>query len=191
MSTLTTPIRTVDGVEVPAAGTYAIDPSHSDVGFSVRHLMVSKTKGRFAEFAGAITIADDPLASSVEVEIQTGSIDTRDQTRDEHLRSGDFLDVANHPTMTYRSTSVRPAGKGAWAVDGELTVAGVTRSVPLAVTFEGATRDPWGGERIGFTASADLNREDFGLTWNQALETGGVVVGKVVHIEIEAEGVRQ
>jgi polyisoprenoid-binding protein YceI len=183
--------RTVDGVEVPAAGTYALDASHSSVNFSVRHLMVSKTKGRFAEFSGTITIAEDPLASSVEVEIATASIDTRDAGRDEHLRSADFFDVANHPSITYRSTAVTPAGAGRWSVDGELSVAGVIKQVPLEVTFEGGAQDPWGGARIGFSASADLNREDFGLSWNQALETGGVLVGKVVHIEIEAEGVRQ
>jgi polyisoprenoid-binding protein YceI len=191
MATITAPTRTVDGVEVPESGTYALDSSHSEVGFSVRHVMVSKTKGRFADISGTITIAEDPLESSVEVEIQTASLDTRDAKRDEHLRSADFFDVATHPTITYRSTAVRPSGTGRWTVDGDLTVAGVTRQVPLEVTFEGGARDPWGGERIGFAASAELNREDFGLTWNQALETGGVLVGKVVHIDIEAEGVRQ
>ena len=180
--------RTVDGVELPAAGTYAIDASHSDVGFSVRHVMVSKTKGRFSELSGTITIAEDPLQSAVEVDIVAASLDTRDSGRDEHLRSADFFDVANHPTITYRSTSVRPASKGTWAVEGELTVAGVTRSVSLEVSFEGGAKDPWGGARIGFAATAEVNREDFGLVWNQALETGGVLVGKVVHIDIEAEG---
>ena len=123
--------------------------------------------------------------------IQAASIDTRDEGRDGHLRSPDFFDVEQHPTLTYRSTGVAPAGKGRWNVEGELTVKGVTRPVPLEVTFEGAARDPWGGERIGFTASAELDREAFGLTWNQALETGGVLVGKTVKIEIEAEAVRQ
>ena len=158
--------RTVDGVELPAAGTYAIDASHSDVGFSVRHVMVSKTKGRFSELSGTITIAEDPLQSAVEVDIVAASLDTRDSGRDEHLRSADFF-------------------------EGELTVAGVTRSVSLEVSFEGGAKDPWGGARIGFAAKAEVNREDFGLVWNQALETGGVLVGKVVHIDIEAEGVRQ
>jgi polyisoprenoid-binding protein YceI len=191
-TTETNPVtRTVDGVEIPAAGTFALDASHSHVGFSVRHVMVSKTKGRFAEVEGTVVIAEQPTDSSVEVTIQAASVDTRDEARDGHLRSPDFLDVDAHPTLTYRSTAVRAAGKGRWAVDGELTVKGVTRQVPLEVTFEGGARDPWGGERIGFTATAELDREEFGLTWNQVLETGGVLVGKTVKIEIEAEAVRQ
>ncbi|HJR25026.1 MAG TPA: YceI family protein [Acidimicrobiales bacterium] len=190
--TTTSPVtRTVDGVEVPASGRYAIDASHSHVGFSVRHVMVSRTKGRFADVTGEVTIGEDPLDSSVEVEIQAASIDTRDETRDGHLRSPDFLDVEQFPTLTYRSRQVIPAGRGRWTVEGDLTVRGVTRPVPLEVTFEGGAKDPWGGERIGFTASAELDREAFGLTWNQALETGGVLVGKTVKIEIEAEAVHQ
>jgi len=183
--------RTVDGQEVPVAGTYALDLSHSSVAFSVRHLMVSKTKGRFDDFQGTVTIAEDPLASSVEVEIQVASVDSRDETRDGHLRSPDFFDAETYPTITYRSTKVTPAGQGRWAVDGELTVRGTTRSVPLEVTFEGGARDPWGGARIGFTAHTELDREAFGLTWNQALETGGVLVGKQVRIDIEAEAIQQ
>jgi polyisoprenoid-binding protein YceI len=188
----TTPItRIVDGTELPAPGLYALDASHSHVGFSVRHLMVSKTKGRFAAVSGAIHIADDPLESFVEVEIPVASIDTRDEARDGHLRSADFFDADNHPTLRYRSTRVTPVSAGRWSVDGELTVRGVTRAVPLDVTFEGGAKDPWGGSRIGFTARAELDREDFGLTWNQALETGGVLVGKQVRIDIEAEAVHQ
>ena len=189
--TETTPVtRTVDGTEVPAAGAYALDPAHSHVGMSVRHMMVSRTKGRFADVSGTVHIAEEPLESFVEVEIQAASIDTRDETRDGHLRSPDFFDVEEHPTISYRSTKVTPAGRGRWTVDGELTVRGVTRPVALDVTFEGGARDPWGGDRIGFTARGELDREAFGLTWNQALETGGVLVGKQVRIEIEAEAVR-
>jgi polyisoprenoid-binding protein YceI len=183
--------RTVDGTEVPVAGTYALDGSHSSVGFSVRHLMVSKTKGRFNDFQGTVTIAEDPLASSVEVEIQVASVDSRDEARDGHLRSPDFFDADTYPTITYRSTQVTPAGKGRWIVEGELTVRDTTVAVPLEVTFEGGARDPWGGTRIGFTAHAELDREAFGLTWNQALETGGVLVGKQVRIDIEAEAIQQ
>ena len=190
-NTASAPTRTIDGTELPATGTYVLDASHSEVGFSVRHVMVSKTKGRFADVEGTIVIAEDPLGSSVEVTIQAASIDTRDEGRDGHLRSADFLDVDTHPTLSYVSRSVQPAGKGRWTVEGDLTVRGVTRPVPLEVTFEGGAKDPWGGERIGFAASAELNREDFGLTWNQALETGGVLVGKTVKIEIEAEAVAQ
>ena len=193
MSNLTTaPVtRTVDGYELPNAGTYALDASHSEVGFSVRHLMVSKVKGRFSDVSGTITIAEDPLASSVEVAIGTASIDTRDEQRDAHLRSPDFFDVEQYPNMTYRSTKVTPAGKGRWLVEGDLSLHGVTRNVPLEVSFEGAASDPWGGLRAGFSARAELDREDFGLGWNQVLETGGVVVGKKVNIEIEAEAVYQ
>ena len=186
----TTPItRIVDGTEVPGAGEYELDAAHSHVGFSVRHMMVSKTKGRFAEVTGTIRIGEDPLESSVDVEIPVASIDTRDESRDGHLRSADFFDAEQHPVLRYRSTSVTPVGKDRWRVDGELTVRGITQPVPLDVTFEGGAKDPWGGSRIGFTAKAELDREAFGLTWNQALETGGVLVGKQVRIEIDAEGV--
>ena len=190
-TTATSPTRTVDGTEVPLASTYELDASHSEVGFSVRHVMVSKTRGRFADVAGTVVIAEDPLASSVDVTIQAASIDTREEGRDGHLRSGDFLDVEAHPTLTYRSRSVRATGKGHWVVEGDLTVKGITHPVPLDLTFEGGAKDPWGGQRIGFTASAELDRGTFGLTWNQVLETGGVLVGKTVKIEIEAEVVRQ
>jgi polyisoprenoid-binding protein YceI len=191
IQTTSAALRIVDGDEVPAAGAYTIDASHSEVGFSVRHLMVSKTRGRFSDMSGTVAIADDPLASAVEVTIGTASIDTRDEQRDGHLRSPDFFDVERYPAMTYRSTRVIPAGKGRWLVEGDLTLHGVTRNVPLEVTFEGAATDPWGGLRAGFSARTELDREDFGLTWNQALETGGVVVGKKVTIEIEAEAVLQ
>lgn len=187
--TPTIPTRTVDGVELPAAGTYQLDLAHSSVSFSVRHLMVSKTKGRFADFSGTVTIGEDPLDSSVQVEIQSASVDTRDETRDGHLRSPDFFDAESFPTITYRSTKVTPAAKGTWTVDGELTVRGVTHAVPLTVTFEGGAVDPWGNPRVGFEAHTELDREAFGLTWNQALETGGVLVGKSVKIDIEAEAV--
>jgi polyisoprenoid-binding protein YceI len=136
-------------------------------------------------------IADDPLASAVDVEIDVASVDTRDERRDEHLRSPDFFDAEQHPTIHYRSTRVTPAGERRWNVEGELTVRGVTRSAPLEVTFEGGAKDPWGNHRIGFTAQTELDREAFGLTWNQTLETGGVLVGKQVRIEIEAEAIQQ
>jgi polyisoprenoid-binding protein YceI len=182
---------TVTTTGLPTAGTYTVDVSHSHVGFKVRHLMVSKTRGRFADFDGTVTIADAPLDSSLEVAVRLDSIDTRDAGRDEHLRSADFFDVANHPTMTFRSTGVRETGSGRFAVDGELSLLGVTRPLTLDVTFDGTATDPWGGDRAAFTATAELDREDYGITWNQALEAGGVLVGKKVEIEIEAELVRQ
>src|SRR5689334_20018188 len=145
LTTATNPaVRTIDGAEVPAAGVYALDASHSQVGFAVRHLMVSKTKGRFSDFAGTIQIGENPLDSSVEVTIQAASIDTRDEQRDGHLRSGDFFDSDAYPTLTYRSRSVRPAGpEGEYVVEGDLTIKGVTQPVPLQLTFEGGATDPW------------------------------------------------
>lgn len=191
MSTATVTIRTFEGVDIPAPGDYSLDASHSHVGFSVRHLMVSKVKGRFGEFTGSVHIAENPLDSAVEVEIATASIDTGDDKRDAHLRSADFFDTDANPALSYRSTNVRSVGANHFVVDGDLTVAGVTRSVPLQVTFEGVAGDPWGGVRIGFEAVGELDREQFGLNWNQALETGGFLVGKQVKLEIQAEAVLQ
>ena len=181
-------VRTVSGTDLPAAGTYDIDVAHTHAGFAVRHLMVSKVRGRLTPTSGTVVIGDDPTESSVEVEFDLTGIDTGDGGRDAHLRSADFFDIENHPTMRYRSTAVRPGKRGQWVVDGELTIRDVTRPVQLDVTFEGAATPPWGGpSHIGFSASTKVDREDFGLTWNQALETGGVVVGKDITIDIEAE----
>ena len=179
--------RHVDGHEVPPAGTYTLDDSHTNIGFSARHLVVAKTRGRFASFRGEVVVGEDPFDSRIDVDIDVASVDSRDENRDAHLRSADFFDVEHFPTMTYRSQGVRPAEHGKYVVDGELTVRGVTRPVALTIEFHGAVTDPWGGTRAGFSASGELNREDFGLTWNQALEGGGVLVGKTVTIEIEAE----
>ncbi len=187
----TSTARTVDGREVPGAGTYVIDASHSRVGFVARHLVVAKSRGEFSSFRGSVIIGDDPLQSSVDVEIDVASVDTRDAKRDEHLLSDDFFAVEQFPTMHYRSTGVAPGSKGQYVVSGELTVKDVTRPVDLVVEFDGAVTDPWGGSRAAFSASVEVNREDFGLTWNQVLEGGGVVVGKHVTIEIEAEVVLQ
>lgn len=184
-------VRTVDGEELPAPGTFVLDPSHTHVGFSARHMMVAKVRGQFGTVSGTITIADDPLASSVQADIDVASVDTRDEARDGHLRSPDFFHVDEHPTMTFRSTAVTKAGKGRFTVVGDLTVKGVTKPVELDVSYEGAGRDPWGNERIGVSASGQIDREDYGLTWNQTLETGGVLVGKAIRIDIEAEAIRQ
>jgi polyisoprenoid-binding protein YceI len=192
MTTTVSPAsRTHEGVELPVPGTYEIDASHTNVGFVARHLMVSKTRGSFPSVSGTITIGHDPADSSVEVTIDAAGVDTGDEKRDGHLRSADFFDVENYPTISYRSTAVTADAAGHFDVDGELTVRGVTRPVQLRVTFEGAVTDPWGGVRSGFAARAEVDREDFGLTWNQVLEGGGVLVGKKIVIEIEAEGVLQ
>ncbi len=191
MTESTTAMRTVDNVQVPITGTYALDGSHSEVGFKVRHLGIGRVKGRFSDINATITVAEDYRASSVEATIAIASIDTRDTGRDEHLLSPDFFDAANHPTMTFVSDAI-PAYDpgGAFTLTGSLTIKDVTVPVALAAVFEGALIDPWGNPRIGFSAKTEINREDFGLTWNQAIEAGGVVVGKTIQIEIEAEAVR-
>src|SRR3954471_3929625 len=169
------------------SGTWTIDPVHSEVGFSVRHMMVSKVRGKFTTFTGEIVTSDNPLASSATAEIDLSSIDTGNQQRDDHVRSADFFDVANTPTMTYRSSGIRPEGDG-YVVDGELTLRGVTREVPLQLELNGFGPDAYGGVRAGFTATGEINRRDFGVNWSAALETGGVVVSDKVtlHLEIEA-----
>jgi len=183
--------RTVDGVEIPVVGTYVLDGSHSQVGFAVRHLMVSKVHGQFARFSGAVTIAQDPAQSSVEVDVDLDSVDTKDDKRDAHLRSADFFHTEQNQKMTFRSTNVRHGKGDRWTVTGDLTIGDVTRPIELDVTYEGAATSPWGSTSIGFSASGKLNREDFGLNWNQALETGGFLLGKDVTLEIEAEAVGQ
>ncbi len=183
-------VRSLQGTTVPETGTYQIDPSHSSVEFVVRHMGLAKVRGRFNEFEGTIHIADDVFQSSASATIQTASIDTQDESRDGHLRSADFFDAEQNPTLEFTSTAIRQDGD-AWLVDGDLTIAGTTRPVTLEVEFDGGARDPWGYERVGFAATTKINREDFGLSWNQALETGGWLVGKEVKIELSIEAVKQ
>jgi polyisoprenoid-binding protein YceI len=182
-------LRTVDDRQVPVAGEYAIDPAHTSVEFVVRHMMISNVRGRFPEVSGTITVDEMPERSHVEVKLEAASLDTGIPERDRHLRSSDFFDVKAHPTLRFRSTKVEPAPSGAWAVTGDLTILDVTRPVILRVTFEGGNASAAGGERIAFTAAAELNREDWGLTWNQALEVGGVLVGKKARIDVNVEAV--
>jgi polyisoprenoid-binding protein YceI len=172
-------------------GEYTIDPDHSRLGFVARHAMVTKVRGSFNEFEGdGYFDAENPANSRLQLTIQAASIDTRNDDRDEHLRSPDFLDADNHPTLEFRSTGLRHEA-GEWLLDGDLTVAGQTRPVSLDVEFEGGALDPWGNARVGFSATTQVNREDFGLTWNQALETGGWLVGRDVRIELSVEGIQQ
>ena len=187
----TTFTREYQGVQIPEAGTYALDRGHTTVEFVGRHLMITKVRGRFTDFDGQIVIGDTPEQSSVEVTIQTASVDTSDEKRDGHLRSADFLDVDNYPAMTFRSTKVDLKRDGTATVTGDLTVKDVTRPVTLDVEFDGAQADPWGGQRLGFSATAEIDREDWGLTWNVALETGGVLVGKKIRLEFNVEAVKQ
>jgi polyisoprenoid-binding protein YceI len=182
--------RVVDGRAVPAVGTWNVDPSHSEVAFTAKHLVVSKVRGRFADYTVSLTVAGDPTQSSVEVEIQAGTIATGDDQRDAHLTGPDFLDVDRFPTLSFRSTNVEPVGNEAWSVHGDLTIRDVTRPVVLDVEFLGVTEDPWGNQRSGFTAATEIDREDWGLTWNQPLANGGVLVGKKVKIEIDVQAVK-
>jgi len=175
-----------------ALETWDIDTSHSSIGFWVRHLMVSKVHGKLSKWSGTLQVDEaDPKKSRVDVEIDAASIDTHDAKRDEHLKSADFLDVAKHPKITFRSTAVEPKGKDRLQVTGDLTVRGVTKPVVLDVESAGKAKDPWGGERAGFSATTTIDRKDFGLTWNMALETGGVLVADKMNVQIELEVVRK
>jgi polyisoprenoid-binding protein YceI len=182
--------RTWNGASLPAPGTFSVDPAHSRVGFVAKHLMVTKVRGAFAEVEGTVVIPDDPTAARAEATMQASSISTGSPDRDAHVRSGDFLDVETYPTVSYRSTGVTAVSGNEFTVDGELTIRDVTRPVKLAVEIEGPAGDPWGGERIALTARGEIDREEFGLTWNVALEGGGVLVSKKVVLEIEAQAVR-
>jgi polyisoprenoid-binding protein YceI len=169
-----------------------IDPSHSSAHFSVRHLMISNVRGEFARLSGSVTVDPrDITRSTVHAVIDAASVNTRDEKRDEHLRSGDFLDVANHPTIEFRSTRVTPKADGSLQVAGELTIRGVTREVVLEVEDNGELQDPWGNTKRGATATTRLDRKNFGLQWNVALETGGWVVGDDVKVDIEVELLRK
>jgi polyisoprenoid-binding protein YceI len=192
MSTETARPRIVHGKELPAPGLWRIDPSHSEVNVIARHMMISKVRGRFREFSGIIRIAEDPLQSSVEATINAASIDTGDPNRDQHLRSADFLDVEHYPEIRFVSTSVQPTSDtwDKFELHGDLSIRGITRPLTLEVEFCGVATDPWGNTRAGFLATGEINREDFDITWNQALEAGGFVVGKGVKFEVDVEAVR-
>ena len=169
--------------------TYSIDKAHSEASFQVRHLL-TKVRGRFSDFEGTIDYNEsDPARSSVNVTIQAASIDTNERDRDNHLRSADFFDAEKFPTLTFRNQSITGKGDDRFDVAGDLTIRGVTRPVTLAVTFLGKAKDPWGNERIAFEADATINRKDFGLNWNAALETGGFLVGDEVKISLSAQAI--
>jgi polyisoprenoid-binding protein YceI len=178
----------------PAAtrSIWAIDPVHSSAEFAIRHLMITTVRGRFTDVQGTVVIDDADVAkSSVEVTVGVASIDTREAQRDAHLRSADFFDAEKFPAITFRSTAIRDVADDAFKLAGNLTIHGVTREVVLDASSEGRARDPWGGDRAGFHATTRIKRSDFGLTWNQVLEAGGVVVGEDVKISIDVELVKQ
>lgn len=172
--------------------TWNIDLGHSSVNFSVRHMLLAKVRGRFTDWQGQLTFdPEQPEATTVEVRIQAASIDTGVADRDKHLRSADFFDVENHPELHFVSRRVERQGEDQARLIGELTIHGVTREVALDVEYRGAQKDPWGNNRAGFSAKASLDRKDFGLTWNQVLEAGGVLVGERVDIELDVSAVEQ
>lgn len=172
-------------------GTWTIDNTHSSLEFKVRHLMAAKVKGRFSEISGDIIINSEITNSSVNVEIKIDSIDTHNQDRDIHLKSGEFFDSEKFPTASYRSTNLVQKSQNEFLVEGELALKGITKKVDLEMEFSGVVQDPWGNSKAVFSATGSINREDFGLTWNQKLETGGVLIGKNIQLEIELETVYQ
>lgn len=178
--------------QAPAiSSVWKIDPSHTHVEFAVKHLMISTVKGRFTDVEGDVVIVDGDLsASTVNAVLKAASIDTRTGQRDDHLRSGDFLDAANFPEITFKSTRIT-GDNDEFKLTGALTIRGVTKEVTLEVTHEGAVKDPWGNQRMGFSAKTKFDRSAFGLTWNQAIEAGGVVVGNEVKVSLEVEVVKQ
>ena len=177
----------------PAAGTkttWKLDPSHTLVEFSAKHLMITTVKGRITDIDGTIrTDEKNPQNSSVDVVLKAASLDTRTDQRDQHLRSADFLDVEKFPEIKFRSTRIQ-GDKDSFKLTGDLTIRDVTKPITLEVEFEGRNKDPWGGERVGFSAKGKIDRREFGLTWNQALETGGVVVGNEIKISLEVEAIK-
>jgi polyisoprenoid-binding protein YceI len=183
--------RTIGGHDFPDASIWHFDVGHSRVGFEGRHLMVSKVRGGFADFSGTIHIDETPEQSSAEMTIAAASLDSGFKDRDDHLKSADFLDVDWYPTITFRSTSLRHVSGERWEAKGDLTIRDITRPVALDIEFFGGVLDPWGNERLGLTATTEISREEWGLTWNMALEAGGVVLGKTIRIDVDVEAVRR
>jgi polyisoprenoid-binding protein YceI len=184
---------TAPATVAPAAGArtaWKLDPTHSLVEFSAKHLMITTVKGRIADVVGTVyTDEKDPKKSSVEATLKAASLDTRTDQRDQHLRSADFLNAEVYPEIKFRSTRIE-GDKENFKLTGDLTIRDVTKPVTLDVHFEGKTKDPWGGERVGFSGTGKIDRRDFGLTWNQALEAGGVVVGNEIKINLEVQAVK-
>ena len=190
MSTTSTPAtRRVAGIDVPAAGVWAIDPGHADVAFIGRHFGLTRVRGRFTGITGEVTFRERLEDTTVTVEIDMASVSSGDRSRDDHLRSADLFDVEHHPVARFRSTRIEVNGSSA-TMHGELTIKGVTRPVALAVDYLGHARDPWANDRAVFSARTTLNREDWGLTWNMLLEAGGLLVSREIRLELEVELLR-
>jgi polyisoprenoid-binding protein YceI len=187
-----TAVQSAPAITGYVPGTWAIDTTHSEIGFSVRHLMVSKVKGVFRDFSGIFVTAENPFDSSVEATVVLSSVDTGNADRDAHLRSADFFDTDQHTLLTYRSTGIRYDDEDGFVVDGELTLRGVTKQVPLQLEIHGFQQaTPFGDTRTGFTATGEIDRRDFGVSFNMALEGGGVGLGNKVQITLEIEAVLQ
>jgi polyisoprenoid-binding protein YceI len=170
-------------------GNWTVDVSHSNISFVARHLMVTKVRGRFSDFTGTITVGDDPLQSKVEATVQMASVTTGDAGRDGHLQNNDFFDIEKFPTMSFVSTGIVSKGSD-YTLNGDLTVKGVTKPVAFDLEFDGVATDPWGATKAGFTAETEINRKDFGVDWNVALEAGGVLVGDKVKITLDIQAVK-
>lgn len=188
MSTET--LRSGTELGAPPAGRWVVDTAHSSIEATARHIVVAKVRGTFREFDATIDVGEDPTDSTVTVEIAAASIDTRDTDRDAHLRSPDFLDVETFPSLRFVSTSIAHIAGDRWQMDGDLTIRDVTRPVSLDLTYAGVTTDPWGQDKAVFEAATQIDRTEFGMTWNQALEAGGVLVGPKLRIEIMLQAVR-
>ncbi|MFD2470851.1 YceI family protein [Amycolatopsis silviterrae] len=189
MTDTTAATRVIAGVELPAAGTWKVDPGHAEVGFVGRHFMLTKVRGRFTGVDATLEIGERIEDTTVTAVIEMATVDSGDQTRDDHLRSGDFFDVESHPRATFASTSVTVTGSEAVMV-GNLTIKDVSHPVSLAVEYLGHARDPWGSDRAMFSARGKINREDWGLVWNMVLETGGLLVSKEIELALEVEAIR-
>ncbi|MDN3294298.1 YceI family protein [Streptomyces ficellus] len=191
-STATAPAATpVDPGLTALTGTYTIDPSHSSIGFTARHAMVTNVRGAFTEYEGTLHLdGANPAASSASIDVKIASIDTGNADRDGHLRSADFFDAEQFPLMTFRSTSVEALGGTDYRITGDLTIKGVTRPINIDLEFNGAAKDPFGNERVGFEGKAELLRSEWGLTWNAALETGGVLVSDKIKLTFEISAIR-
>ncbi len=177
---------------VVSANTYEIDTAHSVMSFKIRHLGISNVQGSFTDFSGTITADPEKLGeTTAEVTVSVASITTGNDQRDDHLRSPEFFDVESHPTLTFKSTGANVTGDGEFTLTGDLTMAGVTKAVTLDAAFSGAAVDPWGNQKVAFSASTKIDRRDFGLTWNKALEAGGFLVGDDVEITIAVEGIHK
>lgn len=181
-----TTTRTIESRQVPAAGTWVIDPTHTTIGAVARHLMVTKVRGHFSSFSGTINVAEKPEDSTVEITMDAASITTGTEDRDNHLRSADFLNVEEYPALTFRSTSVEANGE-TWKLTGDLTIRDITHPIVLDLEFLGVANDPWGNAKAAFGATAELERKKWGLTWNVPLAQGGVLVSDKFKIEIEAQ----